>query len=213
MGCADTPVRRVYRRTPAVARPGTTTIEPVSTRARHPMRHRTLLLVALATGVAPLFAQTAPSEQQVIQTLLAEVRELRQDLRNTAATVQRIQIVMYRLGAQASETDKASQRLEQARNECKQLQQWRESQRGRMSLQQAVFKNAQDSAVQKKAEDQAEALRQELEASDREIQRCQADQVDAENQLRTEQAKMSELQDRLDGLDRILESSSANATR
>jgi len=35
-------------------------------------------------------------------------------------------------------------------------------------------------------------------------QRCQADQVDAESQLRVEQAKMNEFQDQLDKLDQIL---------
>jgi hypothetical protein len=54
--------------------------------------------------------------------MLTEIRQLRHDLQTTAATIQRVQIVMYRLQAEAALMDRATQRLDQARAGCSQGQ-------------------------------------------------------------------------------------------
>jgi hypothetical protein len=63
-------------------------------------------------------AQPAAEDLKMTQSMLTEVRQLRQDLQTAAATIQRVQIVMYRLQAQASQLDRATQRMEQARAAC-----------------------------------------------------------------------------------------------
>ena len=75
------------------------------------MRCTLMLLTTLGIYAAPATAQAASQDLQIAQTLVTELRELRQDLRNTAASIQRVQIVMYRLQAQATLVDKAAQRL------------------------------------------------------------------------------------------------------
>jgi len=73
-------------------------------------------LLLIATGVV---AQTAPPDSQLTQAVLSEVRQLRQDLQSTAAIIQRVQIVVYRIQAQEGQLVRAMQRLETARNICK----------------------------------------------------------------------------------------------
>jgi len=56
------------------------------------------------------------------QSLLAEIRQLRQDLQATAATIQRVQLVMFRMQAEASLLSRATERLDNARSRCEQAQ-------------------------------------------------------------------------------------------
>ena len=78
--------------------------------------HRALLLLStplLLTAAA--FAQTASPDTQLTQALIAEIHQLRQDLQTTAVTIQRVQIVMYRLQTEASLLYRATERLDNAR--------------------------------------------------------------------------------------------------
>ncbi len=88
----------------------------------HPMRCILILSLVLITKTTPALAQAAPAESPLSQAVLTEIRTLRQDLRNAAATTQRVEILMFRLQMQAALADKAEQRLELARNQCKAAQ-------------------------------------------------------------------------------------------
>src|SRR5215472_12911342 len=83
---------------------------------RTSIHHLSIFLLTVAAGVA----QTPPTDSQLTQTLLSEVRQLRIDLQSAAATIQRVQIVMYRLQSESSVLDRATQRSEQARGACTQ---------------------------------------------------------------------------------------------
>src|SRR5580698_5435775 len=89
---------------------------------RSSMPRTLMLFFTLAIPIAPAVAQVVLSDSQMAEAMLTEIRALRQDLGNTAATIQRVQIAMYRLQAQAFVVDKAEQRLDQARNSCQQTQ-------------------------------------------------------------------------------------------
>src|SRR5437868_3923159 len=82
----------------------------------------TALATAALASARPAFAQTAPPDSQLTQALLTEIRQLRQDLQTTAITIQRVQIVMYRLQAAATLMSRATQRLDDARSRCTQAQ-------------------------------------------------------------------------------------------
>lgn len=86
------------------------------------MRCILILSLVLITKTTPALAQAAPAESPLSQAVLTEIRTLRQDLRNAAATTQRVEILMFRLQMQAALADKAEQRLELARNQCKAAQ-------------------------------------------------------------------------------------------
>src|SRR5690348_1527102 len=78
--------------------------------------YRSLLSVltpfVFATAV---LGQSAPTDSQTLQALLAEVRQLRHDLRTATATAQRAQIALYRLQRQDEAVARANQRLSDAR--------------------------------------------------------------------------------------------------
>ena len=151
-----------------------------------------ILFLTLAGG------QEAPTDSQ---TMRDEIRALRTDLRNVAATIQRVQIVMYRLQAQDAALDRATQRLETARSVCKQAQEQQKS----MALQiELVKKQSSNGVEQKQIEQEVAGFQATLEMWNGQLQQGQVDQVDAETQVRVEQAKRSELENQLEQLDQIL---------
>jgi hypothetical protein len=163
-----------------------------------------MLVSTLLLQTAAAVAQTASPDSQMTQTMLAEIRQLRQDLQATAVTIQRVQIVMYRLQAQSALVDRATQRLDQARAGCRQAQNQQKMFADQIELAEARRRNSKDPSDQKAAEEMLSSLKSSAEMSTSEEQQCQVEQIDAENQFRTEQAKMSELQDQLDQLDQTL---------
>jgi uncharacterized protein YhaN len=162
----------------------------------------TVYFVLLLGGTAS--AQTASEDSKVSQSMLIEVRQLRQDLQTAAATIQRVQIVMYRLQVEASQLDRATQRMDQARNECTQAQWQRKMISSQIEQADARRRNSQGALDKNAAEEQLSQLRSSSEQSASLEQQCQIDQADAQTQLQAEQAKMNDLQDQLDRLDKVL---------
>jgi hypothetical protein len=153
---------------------------------------------------APVAAQPASPDSQTTQLMLAEIRQLRQDLQSAAATIQRVQIVMYRLQSQAALLDRATQRLDQARAVCDQVQDQRRRTAAQIEQAEARRRDSRSQSDQAAAEELLVQLKSSAEMWAGDEQRRQVEQADAENQVRAEQAKTNTLQDQLDQLDRVL---------
>jgi chromosome segregation ATPase len=159
---------------------------------------RALVLLCLSTAA---FAQT---DTQLTQTLINEIRALRQDLQTTAATIQRIQIVMYRLQAQTAIINRATQRLDEARNRCTNAQNQHRMMASEMQRQQDHLRTVQNPVEQKQAEEMLGRLKSQMDMFANEEQQCQVRESDADTQYRAERAKMAELEDQLEKLDKVL---------
>jgi hypothetical protein len=172
----------------------------VSTPAEATMRYAPVFVLMAAAAAA----QAPSPDSQATQTLLAEVRQLRQDLYAAATTIQRVQIVMYRLQAEGAELNRATQRLDEARGKCSQAQMQRKWLATQIQQTEGRRRDSQNAAEQKAAEVMLVQLRSNEEALIGEEQQCRPEEIDAEAHLRAEQAKMNDLQDKLDKLDKAL---------
>jgi chromosome segregation ATPase len=159
------------------------------------------VLILLAAAAA---AQAPSADSQATQALLAEVRQLRQELYATATTIQRMQILMFRLQAEGAELDRATQRLEEARGRCNQAQMQRKWLATQVQQAEGRRRDAQSTAERQAADAMLVQLRSNEEAITAEEQQCRPGEIDAETQLRAERAKMDDLQDKLDKLDSAL---------
>ena len=159
----------------------------------------------LLTTVAA-FGQIAPPDPQTTQALLGEIRQLRQDLQNVAATIQRVQIVMYRLQVQTTLVNHAAERLDNARLTCSQAQGQRKYVAAQIEQAEARQRNTQSPSDQMLAEGMLAQLKSSAEMLANAEQECRTNEIDAQAQVRTEQAKMDDLQDQLDKLDKVLAS-------
>ena len=83
---------------------------------------RILFCCFVLLGTTEAEAETPAPDSQMTLALLAEIRQLRLDLQGAAATIQRVQIGMYRLSTQSAQLERAKERREQAHNTCKNVQ-------------------------------------------------------------------------------------------
>src|SRR6185295_15620597 len=127
-------------------------------------------LVLRTTGVV---AQTAPSDSQMTQTIFSEIRQLRQDLQATAAIIQRVQIVVYRIQTQESKLDRATQRLETMREVCKSHEMQRKFLTNQIEQTESAKRNSQNTSDRQAAEDRLSHLRSSAEMSASEARECQ----------------------------------------
>ena len=150
------------------------------------------------------FAQTTPTESQTLQALLAEVHQLRQDLQTASTATRRAQILIYRLYAQEAAVARASQRFDEAKSAVDQCQAQRKWQALQIKQYEDRRDHAEEATERKQLEDAISSLKSQMETWSPEEQEAQSKEIELAQQLRTEQAKLDQLQDELDQLDRAV---------
>jgi chromosome segregation ATPase len=158
----------------------------------------TVLLAAAA------FAQTSSPDSQLTQTLITEIRQLRQDLQATAAVIQRVQILMYRLQMESGLLTRATQRLDDARSRCSQSQSQLKNMTSQIEQVEARLRATQNPAEQKSSEDMLARLKPTLSMWTNEEQQCHPREIDAQAQVQSAQARVDDFQSQLDKLDKLL---------
>jgi chromosome segregation ATPase len=170
-----------------------------------------ITLAALLLAASNAICQTPAKEPNTIQALLTEVRQLRQDIEAMTVASQRVQIALYTLQMQDAALTRSTQRADNARNKCSGA----EANRSHVAeaIQRLESALASGKLAEPETKDAQLVLAQhktELEQTNLAVQACQVAEAEASNQLRTDQAKMSDLQDRIERLDKVLEKLGAN---
>ena len=86
------------------------------------MNRQLLFVLSLLLFPTACLAQTTPNDSKTLQSLLLEVRQLRQDLQTTTIAGQRAQILIYRVQGQEAAVARASQRLDEFREKLARIQ-------------------------------------------------------------------------------------------
>ena len=169
------------------------------------MKRISFLPLILLLG-STAFAQTNPNDPDTLKALLTEVRQLRQDLRTTTVAAQRAQILIYRAQAQESVVRRMQERVDDTRSKLGQIQ---SEQRNRAAsikrIEEKKSRSDTPANEQKELEDALPQIKARFDADANKEQETQAKLIEAEEQLRLEQAKLSGLQDQLDRLEKTLE--------
>lgn len=170
---------------------------------------RTIFLAMVVFGMpAAAFGQATPSDSQTLQALLSEVRQLRQELRSSLARMQSGQILLSRLQTQQQVVTRASERLDVARSNLAGAQDHQKH----VAMDIKRLEDTQSGEVnvsrQKAYQDEISRLKPELDGSTDMAQQFQATVLDCEQQLRSEQDKLSALDNQLDELVKSLRSPS-----
>lgn len=163
------------------------------------------LISVLFLGANGAFAQSASSDSQTLQALLAEVRQLRQDLQTTTVAAQRAHILLYRLQAEESAVTRATQRLDDARLKLSETQSNRRNMAAQIKHFEELQSHAENSSAERRnAEAALPQFKARFEALGDEEQQRQIRQIEAEEQVRLAQAKLNELQGQLERLENLL---------
>ena len=166
------------------------------------------ILFALFVLILPLPAvcQSSTTDSQTLQALLAEMRQLRIELRTSSVAAQRAQILIYRVQAQQSAVARLTQRVDNDRSRLTQNQ----GEQKRLNSMVKHLEDLRDSQTEaerkgKQTDEQLAQMKIRLEQLGSEEQDLQPQKIDLEEQLRVEQTKLAQLQDELDRIDKALE--------
>jgi len=168
------------------------------------MLRPSVLALSLLLFSSPVLGQATPTESPTLQALLAEIRQLRKDLQTSAIAARRAQILIYRLHVQETAVAHASQRLDEARSSIEQLRTTRKYQEVQIKQYESMKDRAENATQRKQFEDAINELKTQMEASVPEEQEAHMRETELEHQSRIEQAKLEQLQDDLDRLDRAV---------
>ena len=152
----------------------------------------------------------AQSSVLILQSILAEIRQFRQDSRASSTAFQRAQILLHRVQLQDSVVRRLQDKLDDARQTLTGNQ--AEDARIAVSLKQEEdFGIRIDNAEgRRQFEEMIAQLKSQHEMQTKMAQEAQGKVTDYEDQLRLEQAKLERLQDELDRLDKTLQESASN---
>ena len=130
-------------------------------------------------------------------------------MQTTIIAAQRAQILIYRLQGQEAVVARTSQHLDDARDRLTRIQDERKHVATEVKQSDDYVSNSDNPAAQRKViEERLPMLKTRLESLEGEEQQRQTREIEAEQQLRAEEARLSELRDQLDRLDKTLENAS-----
>jgi chromosome segregation ATPase len=161
-------------------------------------------LVSLLVASAAL-CQTQAKEPDTLQSLLMEVHQLRQDIEAMTVASQRVQIALYTLQMQDASVARTTQRLDEARNRCKGEEGNRQHIASEIQSLESNLSRGVPEAETKMIQSRLTQLKSALDVQAAAVQTCQSVESELSNQLRNDQAKLAELQDRVQHLDKTLE--------
>ena len=171
------------------------------------MRRSTYLAGMLLILPTAGFAQSSSTDSETLQALLAEMRQLRQELRTATLNAQRAQILIYRVQSQQAVVNRLTQRVDAERSSLTQHQS--EERRFTSALKRMEdSENGKSEAERKQAAEQMAQMKNRLEQLTGEEQDLVTRKMQAEEELRLEQSKLAQLQDTLDRIDKELEQAS-----
>jgi len=167
------------------------------------LRPPVLALIVLLFS-SPALGQATQTESTTLQALLAEIRQLRQDLQTSAIAARRAQILIYRLHVQEAAVARASQRLDETKSSIEQLRARRKYQEIQIKQYENMKDRAENAAQRHQFEDAITEIKAQMEALVPEEQETQMRETEFEQQSRIEQAKLDQLQNELDRLDQAV---------
>ena len=164
------------------------------------------IVFAIFLLTASAFCQTPAKEPDALQALLVEVHQLRRDIEGMTVASQRVQIALYQLQMQDGAVARTAQLLDSVRSKCSLAEENRRRTAAAIqALEGAVASGTVPPPETEVVKQRLIELKGQIESQTSEAQTCQASEAEATTQLRNDQAKLLDLQDRIARLDKALE--------
>ena len=160
-----------------------------------------ILLGALAAGAAP--GQSPNADASTMQALLSEVRQLRRTVERALSLEPRMQIILQRAQFQEQKVLRIQQQLDEVRKEIATETARQAAANERLEKIEQDIAAESDAARRAQLEDMRAGLK--MVAGNGPDQQVRGREAELSNALATEQALLSEYNDKLDNLERQLE--------
>ena len=175
------------------------------------MRRATLVILGLMFIATATFGQSssAPaSDAQTLQALLKEVKQLRQDLRTSMVSMQRGQLLLFRMQAEQSAVAQAQQRLDAANTALERARRMRTGIENELKFDtdRDTEEVTPNPAERRQLEEQLPRVKEQLDNAVASEGQAQSNVMAAKDQLQIEQGKLDGLQAELEQIDQSLAS-------
>jgi predicted nucleic acid-binding Zn-ribbon protein len=162
---------------------------------------RTFLLLCL---VFTARAQNSSSDPPTLQALLAEVHQLRLALERSSQIAPRIQIAVERLKLQQDQVARTARLLEEIRHDMDARRSGLARTQQRLETIAAESGQATDPGKHRELDEASKMMKLESDQVEKSLQQMQAREGELASQLQSEQSRLTELNDRLDQIERVL---------
>src|SRR5262249_24554864 len=169
-------------------------------------------VTVLAILSLPLGAQSVEAERQTMQALLVEVQQLRFAIERSTLLGTRTQIAMQRMQMQEARASRLSQELDLVQKEISDIQAKAPHSAARVKNLEDGIHQFNDPAQRKAVEAEINREKLLLEQLSAQEQQRRAREAELANQLRAEQSRVNELQDRINQMERALDAAIAQIT-
>jgi chromosome segregation ATPase len=149
-------------------------------------------------------AQAPPSDVKTMETLLAEVHQLRIALERSIQIAPRIQIAVERLKLQQDQVARVARQMDDLRRELDRSRSDQPKIHERLQEIAAAATQNTDPQKRKDLDDALSMFKLEAEQAEKSLQQIQAREGELASRLQSEQARLTELNDRLDQIERAL---------
>lgn len=160
-----------------------------------------LLAIVSRTSVA---GQTTSSNQDTLAALLVEVRGLRAAMEQMASAGPRVQLAFGRLQMQEQRVNTLVRRAEELRSRISGTEGGLSNTQNRLEEAQRALEREVDPKMRNDLESMISELKRQIAQSTRELQRLQTEEADASSQVMTEQSRWTDINQRLEELERAL---------
>jgi predicted nucleic acid-binding Zn-ribbon protein len=163
-----------------------------------------VVLLAIVVLRVPVFGQTAASNQDTLAALLVEVHGLRAAMEQMASAGPRVQLAFGRLQMQEQRVNSLVRRADDFRAQITQTQDEIVRQTDALEKMQRALQQNVNLDERNQLESQMPFMKRQIAQRTAELQRLNAEEADAASQLTAEQSRWTEINQRLEELERAL---------
>ena len=174
------------------------------------MNYKSILVSISFLGV--LFVSTVPAQtptsaedNQTLRTLLGEVRQLRKTMQTTGLNAYRGQIILERIRIANEQVERLAQKLESAREDMEKIERTIPRMEDQSKVMETMIQQETDIAKRARLEFEAKDNKQQMERYKTLLTRAREREQQLSTELRASQTRLTELESRLDLLEREIE--------
>ena len=162
-------------------------------------------LVLLIVSTVPAQTEKPVDENQTLRTLLSEVRQLRKTMQTTGLNAYRGQLILERMRITNEQVEGMAQKLENARDDVEKIERTIPSFEEKAKVMETVLQQETDVAKRAKLEFEIKEHKQQTERYKVLLTRAREREQQLSNELKASQVRLSDLENRLDLLEREIE--------
>ena len=163
------------------------------------------LFVVLFVSTALGQIEKPAEENQTMRTLLSEVRQLRKTMQTAGLNAYRGQIILERMRLANEQVEKMAQKLDAAREDVEKIERTIPRMDDQSKVMETVLQAETDPAKRAKLEFEVKDTKQQVERYKVLLSRAREREQQLSTELRAGQARLTELESRLDLLEREIE--------